>query len=435
MMSKTCYRTSIIIVLIISLILNSCNTTDTIIQGKIKLTSEDYSCTEIWLRLQSEGAVSNPVTITANDKPVKEINIVTPDTVIYIDSLLPGQQYKLKALAGESSSNEAAAKTLDTTSHNITWEEFTFGDHTSLLTDIAVVNDKNIWAVGEIYKDGETEAYNAVHWDGEKWELKKILVRSFGDLKGYYQIRSVYAFSDNDVWFAGYADLIHWDGNSFQSKAFFMLSAPFTGQVNKMWGSDNNIVCAGNSGAVYNYNGQAWEKPESGTESRLLDVYGEGGNIFIAGYEDFKPSVLLRYNNGRVTKVAEEAVTEYQPDKISGGIKSVWVKRAQLFTLTWYDLFRSSVNTTGEGKSYWGGDVNLWGSNIVRGNDVNDIFTAGYNGMIWHFNGASWKNYTETSINKDRLLSASVKGNIIAAVGYRYLNGIENYGIIHVGKR
>ena len=40
----------------------------------------------------------------------------------------------------------------DTTSHNFTWQTFTFGEHSSsTLYDVAIINDSSIWAVGEIY--------------------------------------------------------------------------------------------------------------------------------------------------------------------------------------------------------------------------------------------------------------------------------------------
>ncbi len=41
---------------------------------------------------------------------------------------------------------------MDTTSHNFTWQTFTFGEHsTSTLYDVAIIDENNIWAVGEIY--------------------------------------------------------------------------------------------------------------------------------------------------------------------------------------------------------------------------------------------------------------------------------------------
>jgi len=61
----------------------------------------------------------------------------------------------------------------DTTSHNFTFQTFTFGEHSSsVLYDVAIVNDSSIWAVGEIYLNdslGQPDpiAYNSTHWDGD----------------------------------------------------------------------------------------------------------------------------------------------------------------------------------------------------------------------------------------------------------------------------
>jgi len=70
----------------------------------------------------------------------------------------------------------------DTTSHNFKWQKFTFGQHSSsALYDVAIIDENNIWAVGEIYTNDtlgnpDPYAYNALHWDGIKWEVKKITV-------------------------------------------------------------------------------------------------------------------------------------------------------------------------------------------------------------------------------------------------------------------
>ena len=40
----------------------------------------------------------------------------------------------------------------DTTSHNFTWQTWTFGEHSSsVLYDVVIIDENNIWAVGEIY--------------------------------------------------------------------------------------------------------------------------------------------------------------------------------------------------------------------------------------------------------------------------------------------
>ncbi len=82
-----------------------------------------------------------------------------------------------------------------------------------------------------------------------------------------------------------------------------------------------------------------------------------------------------------------------------------------------------------------GGDINTWGSNTVRGNDVSDIFTAGTNGKLWHYNGITWRTFPELYNTTDRFLSVYVKDNLVITAGYRYINGIDVYGLITIGKR
>ncbi|MGB9664445.1 MAG: hypothetical protein ACPL25_05950 [Ignavibacteria bacterium] len=63
---------------------------------------------------------------------------------------------------------------MDTTSHEFSWEITYLGDGgSSVLYDVAIINENNIWAVGEIYMNDslgrpEPNAYNAIHWDGTK---------------------------------------------------------------------------------------------------------------------------------------------------------------------------------------------------------------------------------------------------------------------------
>jgi hypothetical protein len=358
--------------------------------------------------------------------------------VLYIDSLLPNQTYKLIAAMQQSNnvSNEVTVTTMDTTSHNFTWQTFTFGERTSTLYDVTIIDENNIWAVGEIYVNDslgnpDPKIYNAVRWNGLSWELKRIPILLNGT-PFYPIIKSIFAFNENDIWFeAG----IHWDGITFKQIPF---NIPWNGNVNKLWGSSSNdLYIVGNSGNLAHYGGPSvgWKKIESGTTTALTDIYGDGENVFICGYEDFKPTVLLKFENNSIKKIIEEAEFTYRTDFISGWVKSIWLKRDKLFALTIYDLYRSSVNTKGEGSALWEGDINTWGSNAVRGNDVNDIFTAGYNAVLWHYNGLGWKRYEELVNPTNHFRAISITGNTVVVAGFKYLNGIDRYGLITIGKR
>jgi len=415
----------------------SCDSTEPPANISLNLKLEDVSCTEAWLQLTTTN-IQLPATINLlkNNSVIQTFSLSTPDSLLYIDSLLPNQNYsfQVSSIQNPVSSNKVPVTTLDTTSHNFTWQTFTFGEHTSTLYDVAVINENNIWAVGEIYINDslgnpDPICYNAVHWNGQSWELIKT-----GGYGGYPR-KTVFAFSENDVWFDG---VIKWDGINYtvHKNGWPLMPNGDGWQVNKMWGSSSNdLYAVGNNGNIAYYNGSSWKKIESGTTTALTDIYGDGENVFICGYEDFKPTVLLKYENNIVKKIVEETEFNYKTDFISGWVKGIWVKRNKLFSLTFYDLYKSNVNTKGEGSALWKGDINSWGSNAVRGNDVNDIFTAGYDGLVWHYNGLGWKRYEILADPTNLFFKISTKENIVVFVGEKYLNGIDRYGLITIGKR
>ena len=95
---------------------------------------------------------------------------------------------------------------IDTTSHNFTFRSWTFGEHSSsILNDVAILNDSSIWAVGEIYLNDslgnpDPQAYNAVYWNGNQWEQKRITVNFRGNLVTPL-LEGAFAFSNTDIWF------------------------------------------------------------------------------------------------------------------------------------------------------------------------------------------------------------------------------------------
>ena len=404
----------------------------------LELSIDGVSCTEAWIKVKKlNDTTFLPISVKINDKEFFRGFLEAVDTVLFVDSLTPNTTYTVKGIVFDTV-KEITITTLPTTSHNFTWQTFTFGERTSTLYDVAIIDENNIWAVGEIYMNdslgnSDTQRYNALHWDGNRWGIKRVPYNYEGT-NYYHPIHAVFAFGTNDVWFCGNG-VIHWNGSNFMPISISTnIWGPY--QMNKIWGtSGNDLFVVGNGGNIAHYNGTSWIKIESGTTTDLTDVYGDGDNVFICGYKDFKPTVLLKYNNGILTKLIEEDHFEYKTDFISGWIKSIWVKKDKLFSLTFYDLYRSKTSTKGEGTAIWKGDINSWGSNAVRGNDVNDIFTTGYNGLLWHFNGVGWKRYDELGETTNHYRCISVTDKLIVIAGFKYLNGIDRYGLITIGRR
>ena len=163
---------------------------------------------------------------------------------------------------------------MDTTSHNFTFASWTFGTiGSSVLYDVTIIDENNIWAVGEIQiadtsQNGYT-TYNAVHWDGSDWELKRIPYYSNG--QNYYSgIKAILAFSENDIWF-GTGNMIRWNGTQFNSVYVGMGMT-----INKIWGtSSNDLYIVGTNGQIAHFNGQSWQRIESGTTLNINDIWGD----------------------------------------------------------------------------------------------------------------------------------------------------------------
>ena len=164
--------------------------------NQVNISVEDFSSTEAWIKVNaSEVDKNTKIILSRSGEVVAAFNSTAGDTVIYDNSLLPNKTYNYSVvLDGEdgrvSESKDISLTTLDTTSHDFTWQTFTFGDiigGSSYLKDIAIINENDIWAVGAIYKadsNGKPDPlpYNAVHWDGNKWELKRIQVQFRGNM-------------------------------------------------------------------------------------------------------------------------------------------------------------------------------------------------------------------------------------------------------------
>jgi hypothetical protein len=427
----------------------SCNTTeppDPKPDPALNLELEDVSCTEAWITLTTNN-LQLPATLNLikDNTITKTINLQTADTLLYIDSLLPNQtyNYRVSGIGNPVSginSNELSVTTLDTTSHNFNWQIFTFGEHgNSVLFDVAIVGDE-IWAVGAIYmKDSlgnlDNNAYNAVYWDGQKWELDRIPYYYQGQ-PFYHPIQSVYAFGSNDIWFCGNG-VIHWDGNNFNPVQIpSIVWGPY--QMNKLWGSSSSdLYVVGNNGNIAHWNGSKWTKIESGTDVNLLDVWGSpDGTVWACGYTgDYATTVLLRYDGTIWNKLYEGSPDNQNNGLYVGPISGGWTN-SNYFTyiLNWGALYRQDnkdqLDLTSLSYPPFFYDVSF----TISGNEKNDILVSGQGGMLGHYNGVRFYDLTDLRRNSIQYLGSELKDDLFVLVGWDY-SAITRKAIITMGNR
>jgi hypothetical protein len=323
----------------------------------------------------------------------------------------------------------------DTTSHNFTWETFEFGQHSSSdLYDVIIINENNIWAVGEIFLNDshgipDPQAYGIARWNGDEWLLEKVPYHDFNQTTRRPGPLFSIANFDGEIFVVSYANLLKWTGSDWEEKAFFMEQIPFNGQVLKIWGTDsNNIYCVGRNGAIFHYFGTGWQEVESGTDLNLYDIYGEYSRIK-GEYEilitaanftvSFDKQILKINNSNTVTPLATEGIPY--------SIKEVWFEADREYYIVGAGLFsKNNVDSEGEWEEL---DVNYAYLECIDGSGLNDIMIGGHFGELHHFNGVSWKSYSD-------MPSSSILKTVKMKDGLVLIVGNNNRGaFIAVGKR
>ena len=423
-------------------ILVSCNTTEPppkVINGTAELTVEDVSSTEAWLSLKTQNInLPAELKLFREDSVTQIINLSSADTLLYDEGLQPNQTYTYHSIissfqnSAEVKSNNANLTTLDTTSHNFSWQTYTFGGSggSSYLNDVAIISENDIWAVGEINiadtsQNGYT-TYNAVHWDGNSWELKRIMWDNSAS-----RLTCVLAFASDDVWF-GVTNLIHWNGNNFEKNWNPILNEFTDKTVNAMWGtSSSDFYVVGNNGKIAHYNGSEWSKIESGTDLNINDIWGDY-NKKNGEYEILAvASKILQSTDRDILKISNTGVEKLDETGINWSLHGIWFKNSRKYYAVGSGIYRKNKMTDKRWDNNWQ-QITQYYINSVRGKEINDVFMCGAFGEVLHYNGKSWYSYLNKGLPyfNGSMVKLSYKRNKVCIVG-----SDGRVGIIYLGTK
>ncbi|WP_407931013.1 glucosyl transferase, partial [Ignavibacterium album] len=312
-----------------------------------------------------------------------------------------------------TSSNELTVTTMDTTSHEFSWQSWEFGTiGSSTLYDVAIIDENDIWAVGEINIadtsiNGYT-TYNAVHWDGTKWELKRILYKG-----GFWSIRTIFAFSSNDIWFSGYV--------RYLNGQFIELTIPdilIGWGINKLWGSSSeDLYAVGNNGNIAHWDGRKWTKIESGTDLNFIDIYGSTDSK--TGEQQILAVCTrnLPLDKG-IYRIEGNTATQISSAPIQWELFALWFIPNRHYYVVGSGIYEKKFLSD----STWKNgplDITHYGTTGIRGNELNNVFVAGAFGEFLHFNGITWKSYiNELGWFNGSYGGVALKDNMVITVGY-----------------
>jgi len=414
----------VLVVLFFSL---SCNEGYDYSQAALGLDLQDFSCTEAWIEVQigSNDKTAN-IYIKKNDEIIQTVNVGESETLFYFDGLLPNTTYKFDAVTYEDGkevkSNPVTFTTLDTTSHNFSWQTFEFGQHSSsTLYDVAIINENNIWAVGEIYLNdslGQSIRYNAVHWDGSDWGLKRIYYYGACSAVTYPPLTAIWAFDGNNIVVTNGGSIGWFNGSTINLDC--RVNPLLTGAINKIWGSgSNDLYAVGGAGNIAHYKNGSWTKIESGTTTNINDAWG----IFENGKSTIYCPVSSVFNppqDKKILKITSDKVDSisWEKDKI---VYSCWTKNKNFLYVGGEGVF---VNKFGTWEQITLPPIT---TNSIRGNDINDVFAVGSMGTIFHFNGISWQ--VISSYTQKENYRVDFKNNVVAICGYYNGKGFVEIGI------
>jgi len=277
------------------------------------------------------------------------------------------------------------------------------GDYGSYLSDVAIIDENNVWVVGYI-KDGDS-TYNAARWDGEEWHLVKLLYTGTppGSHSGTIQPgQAIHALSTGEIFIVA-GTTFYWDGNDWEE--LYVPWGVFEGAVNALWGtSSSNLLFVGNNGSIVHYDGNTFTRMESGTDIRLRSVTGsvdpETGQVRVwaAGWDD--PPLrgqLLFLNNGQWESIWDNEHPFY-PDPQYLFIDDVWVPD-DYNLVTYVGGYTDAIIVHHEQDDFSNYTIvyhDLEGFiRDINGNGINDYFLVGDFGHVMHYNGSTFYTYGE----------------------------------------
>jgi hypothetical protein len=406
----------------------------------ISLSALDAGVTEVLLEVKVDNSRGSPqVSVERDGTEIRRL-ACADDSLFYDENLLPDQNYSYRAFLLEQGEKvygtpEVRITTMDSTSHDFEWEIFNFGGQGASCTfyDVAIINENDIWAVGEIHTEDTgrydslgnwLDPYNAVHWDGINWELKRIYYIESGN-KFWQSIPSIYAFNDGKIFFGNFT---LWDNSQFIS---IKLNISFPSQSKKTWGrASDDFYIVGVEGLVAHYNGHIWKSITSVTDLPMRDIWGSKNSR--TGQTEILCTASSPFEiiGKRVIQIENYTAKSLSDSGISDWVSSVWFMAGRKYYVAGSGIYVKNRLADAKWNNVSKGISNYY-IHSIRGNDINDIFAGGGYGEILHFNGISWKSFfNETKLGYGNYYALDIKDNIVAAVGSDY-----RAAVIIIGKR
>ena len=417
---------------------------------------------EVFLRIKGQYVPGHTrLYVFRGDSLLTQSKYLGQDTTIVDIGLQPAKTYAYRVLLADREgrtviSDTIAANTLDTTEHDIQWEEFSFGvssRHSSFF-DVAILSPTDIWAVGEVItgvdSNGAPIRYNGAHWNGSDWQLLQIPMLDGRNTTRTdpTELRGIAVLAADDIWVTTGWQVAHWNGqewgrwkilfNSLNDSTFGQIIRFNNNSAAGIWGSGYNAN-------VYRYLEGRWTREKihpSDLDFANIWVSPDGTEAWTCSPISQDGTHLFHYREGGWQLMHHDTREEFdliREDSLSGEIMAgVCFSREYFILSNSASLYRIP--------RYPGGRVRrhafpgpLWPTPMraMAGTAPNNITFVGDLGGVVHFNGASFQPDEELLTQRSNIwfLGVDQAEGMTAIVGNGLQSSIESKAVIFMGIR
>ena len=406
------------------------------------LSLQYTTCTEVWLRvLTPDTARQVGLRVYRDTTAIADWTIPPGDTLIEDTGLRPNTTYTYHTVRVQDGRERATSPplnvtTLDTTSNAFSWTIDTLGNPqygSSALRDVAIIDQDNIWAVGEIYLpdpdsswDGTGgEGFNAVHWNGTRWQPLHIPAVTAWGSQTRGPINTVFVTPEQDVWmFSDAGSYAKWDGFSWESAYVPQRQ----GSIRAMWGSSsNNLYFVGTNGTIVHYDGATFTRVASGTELDFTDIWGaKDPSKILAVANDQNYTTLQTI----LVQIEDSAVRSVALVPLTYPLSTVWFLPNRHYYVGGSGLYEKERLSD----EFWANNlysITRYYVTRIRGTALNDVWAVGAYGEVLHWNGLRWHSFrSATGLGNGAYTALAVDRNTVIAVG-----GNAGYAVTLRGRR
>ena len=284
------------------------------------------------------------------------------------------------------------------TSHSFSWSVIHLGDGaSSILCDVANINDTLAYAVGAVYKrdsigNWDPLPYNMAKWNGSTWELKRISVQ-FRGRQVSPPIYGIHANSATDIWLAA-GMAIHGNGSSWTPYDVGLLTGRDSLSFTKCWGTLTFMYFVGGRGSMARFDGSTWTYMSSGTLLDIQDIFGSQ-NAQTRSWEILAiASQQYTSLERRILRISGLSVEALPDVPLAQPLTTCWFVPGVRYMVAGSGIYEKGTLEDALWRPTSGYDSRFY-IEAIRGTAANDIFAVGHFGECVHYSGRTWKSYSD----------------------------------------